>query len=229
MKYFFLAYLLILFCPGFAIAGNDSTGKTVFIKVLDSKDHEPLSSVEIQSTPDNAIINTRTDSNGLATASVSAEAKLLISKLPEGNREGYFRTSIIVSPVSSDTITVTLQRLVKNTDAGGYSSTLHFDVRKEMPNAMSMAMLDKVLKVLLENPKIEIEIAAHADKHAERLSAQRISQKRYEAIRDWLVKHGINATRLTGKGYGCSRLYTSGKHREEDEYNRRVEFKIVKG
>lgn len=93
--------------------------------------------------------------------------------------------------------------------------------------------LAKVVKVMQLDPSITIEISSHTDSRADKQYNQRLSQKRAQNVVDYLVKHGIDRSRLTAVGYGETRLLnrcSDGVDCTEEEHakNRRTEFKINK-
>jgi outer membrane protein OmpA-like peptidoglycan-associated protein len=78
--------------------------------------------------------------------------------------------------------------------------------------------LDKLAKVLTDNPAVKIQIFAYTDNVGSVKSNQRLSQTRAKAIYDYLVSKGIDAGRLSYQGKGISTKYNS------DAENRRAEF-----
>jgi outer membrane protein OmpA-like peptidoglycan-associated protein len=88
-------------------------------------------------------------------------------------------------------------------------------------------MLDRVVKILEDNPDIIMEIAAHTDNIESFENSIIISQKRVEAIVDYLVSKGIEKQRLVGKGYGESNPISSNSTEEGRMKNYRVEFIIL--
>lgn len=93
--------------------------------------------------------------------------------------------------------------------------------------------LDKVIQVMKNDPDITIEISSHTDSRSSAEYNLTLSQKRAKTAVDYIVKGGINAKRLTGVGYGESRLINQCKDgvectEEEHAKNRRTEFKIVR-
>lgn len=93
--------------------------------------------------------------------------------------------------------------------------------------------LEKVVKVMSFDPSITIEISSHTDSRSTADYNQKLSQKRAQAVVDYLVKRGIDKKRLTAIGYGESRLLNKcadGVPCTEEEHakNRRTEFKINK-
>lgn len=68
----------------------------------------------------------------------------------------------------------------------------------------SREALDRLVKVLKENPNITIELSAHCDYRGRVEYNERLSQRRAESVVKYLTEHGIEAERLTAKGYGES-------------------------
>ncbi len=71
--------------------------------------------------------------------------------------------------------------------------------------ASSCTALDRLVKMLEENPNVTIEMAAHCDYRGNDDYNLRLSQKRAESVVKYLTDHGIAADRLTAKGYGETR------------------------
>jgi len=83
-----------------------------------------------------------------------------------------------------------------------------------------------------EYPKMKIDIRSHTDSRSSVKSNMVLSDKRAKSIMAWLVKKGISANRLKGKGYGESKLLNRCKDgvkcsEEEHLLNRRSEFLII--
>jgi len=57
---------------------------------------------------------------------------------------------------------------------------------------------------------------------------QKLSERRAQAVRSYLVKHGVAAKQLTAKGYGQLQPVASNATREGREMNRRTEMRIIK-
>lgn len=75
----------------------------------------------------------------------------------------------------------------------------------------SREALDRLVKVLKENPNITIELSAHCDYRGRAEYNERLSQRRAESVVKYLTEHGIEAERLTAKGYGESQPKTVSK------------------
>ena len=98
-----------------------------------------------------------------------------------------------------------------------------YDLRSE-----SIVELDRVVKLLTENPPIEIEISAHTDSNASDEHNQTLSENRAKSVREYIVSKGIDAGRIVSHGYGESRPIADNGTADGRQINRRVEFTIVK-
>jgi outer membrane protein OmpA-like peptidoglycan-associated protein len=68
----------------------------------------------------------------------------------------------------------------------------------------STAALDRLAAMLQEHPNITIELAAHCDYRGDDKYNMKLSQRRAESVVKYLTEKGIQADRLTAKGYGES-------------------------
>jgi outer membrane protein OmpA-like peptidoglycan-associated protein len=88
--------------------------------------------------------------------------------------------------------------------------------------------LQKALRTLQTYPEIDVEIGGHTDNVGSKSSNQRLSQRRAESVRDWLIENGIDANRLTAVGYGEDQPTVDNDTPENKAKNRRIEFKRIK-
>lgn len=113
----------------------------------------------------------------------------------------------------------------------GTSSVLrniYFDYDRASFKTESYGELNKLEKMLRDNPQIRIEISGHTDSYGHWKYNRTLSQKRAEAVKDYLTKKGIDPRRIKAVGYGESRPLASNDDEEEGrELNRRVEFKVL--
>jgi outer membrane protein OmpA-like peptidoglycan-associated protein len=102
------------------------------------------------------------------------------------------------------------------------------DIKKRSKNA-----LEKVIRLMKKYPKMEIEFGAHTDSRAGDLYNLNLSEKRAEATVEYLIAHGVDFMRITGKGYGETQLVnkcSNGVKCTEKEHamNKRTEFVVIK-
>jgi len=106
---------------------------------------------------------------------------------------------------------------------------VHFETGKAVIRPESFDLLRNVASVLKAHPEIEqIEVQGHTDNRGGQASNMRLSQKRAEAVRAFLIQEGVEASRLTAKGYGPTRPVADNKTEAGRAANRRVEFVIQK-
>ena len=92
----------------------------------------------------------------------------------------------------------------------------------------TIIQLNKTIQLLKDNPSIIIEIGSHTDSRGDHASNVMLSQKRADAVRDYLLSKGIVATRVTSMGYGEMKPLIKNAITEEDHaINRRTEFSVI--
>jgi outer membrane protein OmpA-like peptidoglycan-associated protein len=114
---------------------------------------------------------------------------------------------------------------------------IFFDLDKATLRDASRNELERLIKLLNENPTLRIEISGHTDTQGDAAYNQKLSEARAKAVVDYLIKAGIAAGRLEYKGYGESqpqipeadilKMKTKAEREEAHQQNRRTEFKIL--
>jgi len=92
----------------------------------------------------------------------------------------------------------------------------------------AVAILDRAAATLQQWGTIKVEVAGHTDSWSDDDHNLRLSQRRAEAVRDYLVAKGIAADRLVAKGYGESRPIADNASEAGRALNRRVELVPLK-
>lgn len=87
--------------------------------------------------------------------------------------------------------------------------------------------LDNQVKFLNANPDIAIEVSGHTDNVGTETENQTLSENRAKAVADYLIKKGIQTSRVKYKGYGSSKPVSSNDTKEGQAKNRRVEITIL--
>lgn len=89
----------------------------------------------------------------------------------------------------------------------------------------SLPVLEAIAATIVGNPQItRVRVDGHADRGEPR--AERLARARAEAVRDWLIAHGVAASRLEAVGFGTERPIVDPRDRTH-ERNRRVELTIL--
>jgi OOP family OmpA-OmpF porin len=93
----------------------------------------------------------------------------------------------------------------------------------------SFAILDGVAALMTHNMRIQqVEVGGHTDDRGGADNNMKLSQRRAEAVRTYLIGKGVAADRLTAVGYGQTKPIADNKSAAGRQKNRRVEFKILK-
>lgn len=171
--------------------------------------------------------------------------------LPEYKRESYMDDENVCQAVSP--IQETVDKAALLADAKPLSSTISvakpaaavepakveakpmankvvLDVQFETNSAkikeISYPVLDNAINTLKEWGDSNVEVAGHTDQRDTSKADynQRLSEKRAKAVMDYIVKKGIDAKRLSAKGYGYSKPLTDNDPKEGNLVNRRVEL-----
>jgi outer membrane protein OmpA-like peptidoglycan-associated protein len=87
--------------------------------------------------------------------------------------------------------------------------------------------LNRVVKFMNEHPTVKIEVRGHTNNSCTEDWCIKLSTMRAKSVYDWLVSHGVQATRMRYKGYGSTVPRFPNDTAEGKRLNRRVEFQIV--
>ena len=108
---------------------------------------------------------------------------------------------------------------------------IYFDLDKYNIRHEATLDLEKILDVLTQNPTMKLDIRSHTDSRASFKYNEVLSENRAKSTINWLVKNGVDPSRLTGKRYGETQLVNQCTDdvkctEEEHQLNRRSEFII---
>jgi outer membrane protein OmpA-like peptidoglycan-associated protein len=106
--------------------------------------------------------------------------------------------------------------------------TLVFDSGKDMIRPSSVEALNTLIELLKQNPIWKLKLTGHTDNKASTKLNINLSKKRVEAVKNYLVKNGIEAQRIVLKWYGPTKPIAPNHTEEGRQKNRRVEFLIVR-
>jgi len=105
---------------------------------------------------------------------------------------------------------------------------IHFDFDKSTIKKESYPILEDVASVMKNNPQIKkIRIEGHTDWIGTDEYNQKLSERRSNAVKEFLTNKGIDASRMEAVGYGESRPIADNKTAEGRAKNRRTEFNVI--
>lgn len=102
--------------------------------------------------------------------------------------------------------------------------SIQFDYGKATIKKESYGILDEVVNLMKTYPAYSCDINGHTDSRGEDAFNMTLSDKRAKACFDYLTSHGIEASRLTSKGYGETKPIATNVNEAGRKMNRRVEF-----
>jgi outer membrane protein OmpA-like peptidoglycan-associated protein len=199
-------------------------------KLFDARTHSPLEAKF-------EIINLRTGQIVASAESDQVSGDFLVSLPSDGSyalnisRDGYlfhsehFELGDIANQIKPKTIDVPLAEIRK-----GESTVLRnifFETNEFRLKPESTQELERLVKMMRENPNIRIEISGHTDNVGSESLNQRLSENRAKAVYDFLISRGIRPDRLIYAGYGLSRPIAPNDTEEGRAQNRRTEIQIL--
>lgn len=204
--------------------------QTLYVKgyVYDVKTRQRLSAlidlIDLDSGKTISTLTTDREGNYLVTLPVGKDYAFHV------NHEGYLFYSDNFSLKKNDNDSafqrnIGLQPLEIN--AHVVLKNIFFDFNQYDLKPASQADLDRLAKLLQDNPTLHIRISGYTDNVGSDKDNLVLSQKRAEAVVQYLTTHGVAAERLTAKGYGESDPVASNDTEAGRAQNRRTEFVIT--
>jgi outer membrane protein OmpA-like peptidoglycan-associated protein len=148
------------------------------------------------------------------------------------DRDGYAYQNQNIKIEGATTEEKTINRTVElrklSVGVTGILRNIYFDFDKATFETESYVELNKLEAMMRTNSNMTIELAGHTDAIGTKAYNMYLSQKRAEAVKDYLTKKGIDTRRIKAVGYGKSKPLASNDDESEGrELNRRVEFKVL--
>lgn len=107
-------------------------------------------------------------------------------------------------------------------------NNVFFDFAKYELRPESYPDLNRLASFLKTNASVEIQLLGHTDNVGKDGDNIKLSENRIQSVKSYLVSQGIDAVRMSAKGYGKSKPIAANDTEEGRQQNRRVEFTIVK-
>jgi OOP family OmpA-OmpF porin len=130
---------------------------------------------------------------------------------------------ISVKPAAAPVDSTVCQQLFSDLLARG---KIRFESGRAGIDLDSAGLLDRLIETALRCPTANIEIAGHTDTDGEDAFNQTLSEKRAQAVADYLVKAGLPASRFTATGYGSTQPVATNDTDEGKAQNRRIDFLV---
>ncbi|MBH83631.1 MAG: hypothetical protein CMP70_03030 [Flavobacteriales bacterium] len=166
----------------------------------------------------------------------SATGKFLLS-LPSGlnygisvEAKGYlFHSENFNLPEGSAYNMINKDIELKNIDIGSKIAlrNVFFDTGKAEVKIDSYPELDRLIQLMKDVPSLKIELSGHTDNVGGDAANQKLSQRRAEAVRAYLVSRSVDGSRVTAMGYGAIRPLDTNDTKAGRANNRRTEFEIT--
>ncbi len=104
---------------------------------------------------------------------------------------------------------------------------IEFETGKATIKQKSYPLLNQIAQIFIENTNYIVEVQGHTDNTGKAAVNQALSEKRANAVRDYLIEKGVDFQRLTAVGYGPDRPIADNSTKAGRAKNRRVEFNIT--
>ncbi|WP_027521524.1 OmpA family protein [Bradyrhizobium sp. Ec3.3] len=134
-----------------------------------------------------------------------------------------YKPEITVKPAAGPVDGTVCQQLFSELLTKG---KIRFEPKRATIDPDSAGLLDHLIETALRCPNAIIEVAGHTDSDGEDAFNQALSEKRAQAVIDYLVKAGLPADRFTAVGYGSTQPVAGNDTDEGKAQNRRIEFLV---
>ncbi|HEY0330390.1 MAG TPA: OmpA family protein [Rhodopseudomonas sp.] len=144
----------------------------------------------------------------------------LAKELPQGWQ---VKTEVSVKPAAAPVDPTVCQQLFADLLA---KSKIRFESGRATIDPDSAGLLDRLIEIALRCPNATIEIAGHTDGDGDSAFNQSLSEKRAQAVSEYMVRAGLPAERFRPVGYGSSAPVAPNDNDEGKAQNRRIEFMV---
>lgn len=202
-------------------------------RVVDCESKESVSDIVIKMVDENGELKTYNSTDGEFAFNMLRSHTYVIT----GDKTGYSstRATINTSDVKrsdpDDTALITI--CVSEIRNVFRVSNVYYDYDRASLRPESIASLDSLVNFMADNPSLSVEIYSFADAKGKDAYNVKLSEKRAQSVKDYLVNNGIEEDRMIVKGYGSKmpaapNTTPSGADNPMGrQLNRRTEFRIV--
>ncbi len=232
-----IADLVLEIDPGFSLFGL----------ITDNKTNEKIEGVKItlvdKSTGKSEVYNTSEQGDFLKVLSDSKlNDKVSFDFILE--KEGYFTKTVTYNTVLNkpgqynvhEVLDFSMDVEVKDLSELVKINPIYFDLDKYNIRPDAAAELDKIVEIMNKYPNMVVELGSHTDCRAPAAYNEKLSDNRAKASANYIKGKIVNPDRISGKGYGESKLINKCEcegarvvpcTEEEHQMNRRTEFKVI--
>jgi len=191
-------------------------------------------------TLDTIIAVLNTDDKGKAISSYLRNFKRgdFVKFVVDIHKEGYLNETFVSEVALADKGTIYVDYALTKADIGTLIEIppIYFDLNKSNIRPDAAIELDKIVKIMNDNPTLIVELGSHTDCRASKSYNKTLSSRRANSSAKYVRSRITNSKRIYGKGYGelllvndcgCEGSVVSDCSEEEHQANRRTEFKIV--
>jgi OmpA-OmpF porin, OOP family len=139
---------------------------------------------------------------------------------------GYYYETIVHLTEMQQEVTADTTALDNELNKSGHVAVygIHFDTGKAAILPDSEAMLNQIVKLMQQDSTLKLRIEGHTDNQGSAPANLTLSEKRAQAVVNWLTQHGVSAGRLTAKGFGQANPVADNSTEDGRAKNRRVEL-----
>lgn len=105
---------------------------------------------------------------------------------------------------------------------------IKFDNNKSNINPQYFHELDNAVSVIKQNPDVHIEVQGHTSNTGSAAHNLKLSERRAQAVKDYLIRNAQGSGTLTAKGYGLTQPIDTNETEEGRANNRRVQLEVLK-
>jgi len=138
--------------------------------------------------------------------------------------DGYVPKKAIISRGDKDA-TIRLEKIEKG--KGIVVENIHFEIDEAYLLKESLNILDRMIEAMKRNKKIRLEVRGHTDITGTHAHNMKLSERRADAVREYMIKNGISPERLVAIGFGPDKPVGDNRTAEGRRKNRRTEFFIL--
>lgn len=182
---------------------------------------------------------------GFKTGTTNEEGNFSLEEIPiglnitEASAKGYENNSVVFDVIADETtepISIQLRKTQPinfegKTLQSGDAVTLNniqFTVSSSDLSVESKMELDKVVTLMRNNERIEIELSGHTSSEGQAAQNRALSLARVISCKNYIISKGVDEGRITAMGYGPDKPIAPNDNEVDRAKNRRVEMKITK-